>query len=52
MWVFAESLNAIGKKIRRREAALVARSVVERYKAGDLDFIHAAHQPTIWLSRA
>lgn len=39
--VFAETLNAIGKKMSRQDSVLVGRAIVERYDARDIDFIHA-----------
>jgi predicted nucleic acid-binding protein len=39
--VFAETINAIGKKISRRDAVLVARFIVDRYDTHDFEFVHA-----------
>jgi predicted nucleic acid-binding protein len=38
--VFAETLNAIGKKISRRDAVRVGRLIMERYDAHDFEFTH------------
>jgi predicted nucleic acid-binding protein len=39
--VFAETLNAVGKKLGRRDATLVGRTLLARHMAGDFGFIHA-----------
>lgn len=38
--VFAETLNAIGKKIGRPQAVAVGRLILDRYDAHDFEFTH------------
>ncbi len=39
--VFAETLNAVGKKVSRLDAIRVGCTMLTRYTAHDFDFIHA-----------
>jgi predicted nucleic acid-binding protein len=38
--VFAETVNAIGKKLGRSYASLTAKALLDRYDTGDFRFVH------------
>jgi predicted nucleic acid-binding protein len=39
--VLAETLNAVGKKIGRRDSVLAGQAILQRYESHDIDLIHA-----------